>query len=373
MKLLKFTLLSAVIVSALNLQAASENEDKARVAEFADKPAEIMLVDVSANKERKITLKSAEGKDFIFIDSAGGELTVAKNSKTFKFAIRAGDNWNRARSAYNRGDYVGALSYMRPIVYPLLPFACCSEDVFAVHGYLDLFISATINAGFLKEAEAIVEAMPLATSPLLTHSALEVANALVDAGKSGAALKILDRVNIDTQENISMAMDTLDKLRLKGVSKPILVWYTKLSNMKDNSEKDVATLWMVYCDMALGNTMSAQIYLSTLKVPTTSEVFSLCQMVKGMYKEHEKKYSEALDLYAEGIVFGKLSSDWMPELLYKAGMVYKKLKNLVAANEVFLQINAIYPDSEFAPKAKKEIVKIEPKKKDSEEDDEDEE
>ncbi len=375
MKLLKFAAfffaaLFAGLLSAQDQQSSQKNPDRSYVGDYSDKPSEIMLVDAAANKERKVTLKSSSAKDFVFADSAGGELTVPKDTKTFHFAVHGGENWNRARAAFNRGNWNEALVYMRPVVYPLLQYTPFSEETFRVHGYVEMLITALLNDERLVEAEALVDALPLGDSPLIVPAALEVANALADAGKVESAMKIVNRVSLsaDEPDNIAAYMKTLDRIRLRGVSKDLLMCYTKLSNMNGNPQKDVATLWMIYCDMSLGNNMSAQVYLSSLKVPQDSEEFSLSQMLKGMYKEVEKKIPDALDMYAEGIVFGKISSDWMPELLYKTGMAYKKSKNFVAANEIFLQINALYPDSVFAPKAKAEFVKIEkPKKTEDEE------
>ena len=64
------------------------------------------------------------------------------------------------------------------------------------------------------------------------------------------------------------------------------------------------------------------------------------------------------------MVFGSLTDPWMPELLYKTAMAYKKIKNFVASNEIFAQLETLYPDNPFTALGKKEVVVI--KKKDSE-------
>lgn len=62
----------------------------------------------------------------------------------------------------------------------------------------------------------------------------------------------------------------------------------------------------------------------------------------------------------------------MPELLYRTAMAYKNIKNFVASNEIFAQLQTLYPENPFTNLGKKEIVEIKKKepKDDSDEDDE---
>ena len=39
-------------------------------------------------------------------------------------------------------------------------------------------------------------------------------------------------------------------------------------------------------------------------------------------------------------------------------MAYKKIKNFVASNEIFAQLETLYPDNPFAALGKKEVVAI---------------
>ncbi|MBR7105406.1 MAG: hypothetical protein IKC88_00315, partial [Opitutales bacterium] len=117
------------------------------------------------------------------------------------------------------------------------------------------------------------------------------------------------------------------------------------------------------------------IYLNQIKLEKTASEFSLLQLTKGMLESAKDKpdLRVVLDLYAEGIVFGSLASPWMPELLYNTGMAYKKYGKQYAANEIFAQMLAFYPDDVLTQKGQKEIVKAERKKvKKADEDDEDE-
>lgn len=352
------------------------NKDRSYVADYADKKPTIVMVDASAGKETPVTLISTSDKDFKFKDASGGELTVPKNSKSFKFAIKTDSNWGRARNAYASGNWDEAIVYLRPMVYPLLQLTPFDEDACKVHGFVEMYISALLNDNRLVEAKSLVLAMPIAElPPSLLSPVMSVADALAKSGDLKGALEITDKISLDanTMSVMEDMMQLLATLRKCGAIKECAVWYTKLGNMDANPYKSECILWMVYCDMQLGNKMSAEVYLSSVKVDRSEEAFSLLQMIKGMLKATSDKpnFGEALDLYAEGIVFGNLSSPWMPELLYNAGMAYKKLGKFVASNEIFLQMAALYPDDPLSVRGQKEIVKVEKKpKKVEDEDDE---
>ena len=353
------------------------NKDRSYVEDYADKKPTIVMVDASAGRETPVTLISASEKDFKFKDSSGGELTVPKKSKSFKFAVKTDSNWGRARNAYAAGNWDEAIVYLRPMVYPLLQLTPFDEEACKVHGFVEMYISCLLNANRLIEAKALVLAMPIPEiPPSLLSSVISVADALAKSGDVKGALAITDKISFDADTMSAMEdmMGLLATLRKCGATKECAVWYTKLGNMEGNPFKSECVLWMVYCDMQLGNKMSAEVYLSSMKVERSEEAFSLLQMIKGMLKATAEKpnFGEALDLYAEGIVFGNLSSPWMPELLFNAGIAYKKLSKFVAANEIFLQIAALYPDDPLAARGMKEIVKVEKKpKKVVDEDDED--
>ena len=106
--------------------------------------------------------------------------------------------------------------------------------------------------------------------------------------------------------------------------------------------------------MAMGNQLSAQGRLSTIEMDRTVPEFSLLQMVKGMFKESGKTpTTRPPRAYSEGVVFGSLTDSWMPELLYRTAMAYKNIKNFVASNEIFAQLQTLYPENPFTNLGKK--------------------
>ncbi len=358
--------------------AVDTNEDRSYLADFESSPASIALYDETSKAETEVTVKSVNDTEIIFV-GGGGELSVSKKKpSTLKVNVKTtSPAWKAARIAYGKEEWEAAVKNMRPLVYPLIPLMALPTDTFKGHPYLEVYIQALLNCDRVIEAESIVNALPLADCPHdLTSTAITVAEKIANKGKTKEALAILERIPFTGEkiDNIPSIMNLLAVLRKLGMTSECSLFYTKLMNV-ESPYKNEAAIWMIYCDLSMGKKMSADIYLNQIKLPNTSPEFSLLQMAKGMLaaKAAKPNLNEVLDLYAEGIVFGSLSSSWMPELLYNAGMVYKKLGKQYAANEIFAQMLAFYPDDPLTKKGQKEVVKIERKKKVVEEEDEEEE
>ncbi len=358
--------------------ATDTNEDRSYFADFETANASIVLFDENSKTETVVTVKSVGDSEIVFV-GGGGELSVSKKKpSTLKVNVKTNSSaWKAARIAFGKGEWDAAVKNMRAEIYPLIPLMSLPSETFKGHVYLEGYIQALLNAERLIEAESIVAALPLADCPHDVISiSLSVAERLIKTGKTKEAMAILERVPFTGEkiDNIPDMMNVLAELRKSGLIAECSLFYTKLMNV-ESPQKNEAAIWMIYCDLSLGKKMSADIYLNQIKLPNTSPEFSLLQMAKGMLAEKAAKpnFREVLDLYAEGIVFGSLASSWMPELLYNAGMAYKKLGKQYAANEIFAQMLAFYPDDVLTKKGQKEVVKIERKKKVSEDDEEDEE
>lgn len=356
--------------------AAPKKADRPYVSDYASKPAVILLNDKANNRNVELTLKEVKPREFVFTNPEGGEVVVQKNSKAFSFQPKTNDNLTRGMRAAAAKDWELSLDYMRDFIYPLIPLTSIPEEVFNVSNYMETFVRALSGAERYKELEAFIQALPLAdVSPSLAAEALEAADILAQQKMNAVAFSIIDKVKL-SEDSIPAAMKALATLRKNGEYKECLPRYTKISNLPENKEKDIAKLWMIFCDLSIGNRSSADIYLSTIEVKRDTAEFSLCQMVRGMVKEagETPDYKGALDLYAEGIVFGKASDNWMPELLFRTGMAYKKIGELHASNGIFKQMSVFYPGDIFSDKAKSEIVELkeEAEKSSDDEDSEDE-
>lgn len=359
-------------------EAATQNEDRSYLADYEGKAASVTLFDEKTKSESVAAFKSATDSDIVFV-GGGGDIAVSKKKpSSLKVVVKPDNNWLRIRSAIGRENWDEAIVYMRPFVYPLIPLMSINHETFKGNSYLEMYLNALVNANRMKEAVSIVDALKLGeVAPSLVSSALNVAEALAKSGDKKGALAILEHIPFsgDYTAVIPDMLSVLSELRNRGAVQECGVLYTKLTGV-DSPQKNEATLWMVYCDLSMGKKMSAEIYLNQISIDAKSPEFSLLKMAQGMLaaKADKPDYNAVLDAYAEGIVFGSLTSSWMPELLYNTGMAYKKIGKQFAANEIFAQMKALFPDNALTAKGQKEIVKIErkPKKAAASEDDEDE-
>lgn len=365
--------------------AAKDKPDRSYSADFVDQKASLYMVDttVKGAKEVLVTLKNADGADFVFTDANGSELTVPKKTKAYKFRVKAdGESLKFARDAANAEDWDVAVDNMRKTAYTLVPFAVLSDTACPDgNAMIEFFLSSLVSANRLKEAEAYVMSLPLqSASDTVKVAALSVAETLAAKKNTAKAAEIIERVRINSSTSadvIAQAMAVLDQIRTAGDFKRCSLIYSRLSALPENPMKNQAALWGVFCDIAIGNKLSAADRLAAIKMDRSEAEFSLLQMIKGDLKIQDKKPDPkaALELYSEGVVFGSLSSSWMPELLYKTAMAYKQIKNFEASNEIFKQIETLYPDSSFASLGKKEVVdikKLAPQEEDEAEDEGDE-
>ena len=298
-------------------KSAEKIIDRAYVSDFADKKASVVYM--VNNKEVPATYKEIAGKSVVFVDSTGSDLTVEHGSATFKFMLKYDrDAMNRARSYLGKEEYESAIKELRPIIYPMLPLCALSEKAFASSDLLGMFVDALLETNKMKEAYALAKTIPVELLEADNIAiVMNIAYALATKGETSKALSILEKVELKDKSQFGASdsvLKVLSVLRNAGMTKKILPLYTKLSG-SSNPQADEFKLWSIYCEIALGNKMSAEIYLNAIKMERSNDAFSLLQMVKGdLLANHPKKpdISAALDAYAEGIVFGKISNEWMP-------------------------------------------------------------
>lgn len=353
----------------------ASNEDRSYLADYDGKSATVTLFDEKAKRENVATFKSATDSAVVFVGGGGDYSVSKKKPSSLKVVVKPDGNWFRIRTALARENWDEAIAYMRPFVYPLIPLMSITDENFKGYVYLEMYLNALMNAQRPKEAIAIIDALRLGDcAPALVSTCLSVAESLAKSGNKKAALDIVEKAPFTGiyAQIIPDFFPVLAELRKQGMMQECGVFYTKLMAV-DSPSKNEATLWMVYCDLSLGKKMSAEIYLNRMNLDKKSPEFSLLKMTQGMLaaKADKPNYRTVLDSYAEGIVFGSLSSPWMPELLYNAGMTYKKIGKQYAANEIFAQMAAFYPNDSLSAKGQKEIVKIERKAKKAVSDDDD--
>ncbi len=403
-------LLSIFFGAQAQTPAASEsgNEDRSYIADFAQKSPTFGIIEDRQRPLNFLRTETVSGvKNFVFsYTDAPGELYFPRTSEKKYYVIHSA-SYRSAMDSFSKENFEDAIPLMRDAVYPYVQFLDLPEiQSLSIHADFDKFVDCLVAANKVKEAAALSATVPYSDSGnTVCLAGVKLARMFVANKMFAASDAIISKlpINQNNMELLTAFFDLLGDMRKSGKTREASLWYTKISNM-DTPLKTSAKVWMVYCDILLGNINSAKVYLDQLPTVKVEEpkaeaapaadsstpatpalppipeaapaasaskpaaeyikrddaIFSLIQMVRGIFKENDNKTEEALNLFAEGIVFGDASSDWMTELLYRTGMSYKKLGNFTASNEIFAQLMLFYPNDLFTKKAEKEVVEIKP-------------
>ncbi len=367
MKNSKISVLILAGLSSLSLFAAPA-DDKPQLSEYSKLKLPIVMIN-EAGRASEMNIDGIidiDGVSNIKISEAANPeaaiyapLTAIK----FKFRFKNTDSVSKMFSNYSAQKYEDAVLEGRKVVYPAVVYMDLPERTTNVHYLLGAFVESLMRTERFIEAKALMEALPLARANATVGKAVaDYIKFAIQAGRYSDADDILTRLNFggENLENIDSIMEAVDLLRVKGKTKEAAKWYTKLQSTPNNPKKDECTLWMAYCDFQEGKTISAQLFVDKYKdIKRDNPIYSLRSLISGMLIMTDKsKVPEALDQYAQGIVYGDISSAWADELFFNTAMAYKMLEKPATSNEIFNQLILLYPQSRFVPLAKKELVKI---------------
>ena len=362
------TLLSCASVVGF---AQSKEEDKPRIAEFANEKLPIVLVE--GRNQRDMIFESMSMKDgvptfkLLYTDGTPGAMFVSLNQKGVMFGYKVNNTLNRLRDNYARGNWEDAVSAGRRVIYPAVAIMSVDENITNIQENLGMFVESLINAKRYIEAKSLMESLPLSKATATVGKVVvDYAASMLKLGRVDDCMSVMERLNFGGENlaNIDDIMSLVDLLRSNEKIKEAVTLYTKLQSTPENPRAKEATLWMAYCDIIRGNTMAAQIFLDTPELKDlkkSDSVFSLKSMIRGILLESDKNISDALDAYGEGIVYGDTAYSWMPELLFKTAKAYKAIQKPETANEILEQIILLYPNDKFSKLSAPEIVPIEKK------------
>ncbi len=384
MNIKKSTILAATLLLVSGAAFAQKDDgDRSRISEYEKNKLPIVFVEDQKNKSAKtsnmnfeelVMVDGAINFKLSFTDGTPGSVFVPMNKEGVKFKYRVTDDLKRLRSAYMRGKWEEAVSAGRSVVYPAVVIMDVPEKITNVQENLPMFVESLLRANRYIEAKSLMESLPLSKSTYnVGLAAVEYVNLMIDAKRYEEANSVLERLNFGGAniDNLDSIMDIAHKFRKIGRIGDAVRWYTKLQSTPGNKNKNEATMWMAYCDVLNNSDITARLFVDNLKnMPKTERAYSLKCLVDGMLLEKAKKADDAVDSYAEGIVYGDITYDWMPIILYKIAKLYKANENFTASNEIFEQIALLYSDTEYAKLAKDEIVEIKTPEGEGEEEEE---
>lgn len=256
----------------------------------------------------------------------------------------------------------GALTTMRPQVYPLVKFAEVPESFRQLHVPVQKLLNTLIRAQEYDEALDLLRRIPLdKVSVEYSGFALQLLHAYLAQEDYEVATELANALPLSGaySKNISPAMDVADKLRNAEKYEAVIPLYMSIRDVVPASGKANINMWLAY-SLVLANRLSEAVpIIDTLEEPEPQErLFSLYKLLEGSLEYRKENYSDALDTLTRGFVRAQTSYSWVPEMLYLVGDCYNRSGEAEAARNVWTEISILYPDSPWAPRANAALAKL---------------
>ena len=262
----------------------------------------------------------------------------------------------------NSQNYTGALTLLRPKVYPLIKFHQVPESFTQLHVPLRSLIDTLIAAGEYAEAEDVLSRIALDTVSLkYSESAIRLMNAYLLGGNIAAGAKLAKSLPVEGAYSVNIAsiVNAADTLRAAGQYEAVIPLYRDIEKVVPDQSKDNVRMWLAYCLVLADRVDEATPMIDALKEPApTDRLFSLYKLLEGSREHSKQNYNKALDVLTRGFVRAQTSYDWVPEMLYLIGDCYARAEDTVAARNVWTEIAILYPDSPWADRAESSLAEL---------------
>lgn len=364
-KRMRFCSLKALLVAALPLGfACSGFAENAYWTELGSVPVYIQQVNNGATQ----TLKFIDYKNDMLIaeidlgDGGIGEMSLPVGelmASTLRFDI--GD-MEQVYGMIRNGNYSGAITLLRPKVYPLIKFHQVPELLTQLHAPIRALLDSLISQGELDEADDLIGRLTLEKLDLkYSQIAIRLMQAYLDDGNYEAAARIAHDLpkNGDYSANISEVIKAADALRGAGEYEAVIPLYRQIeSSVPENVRKNVR-MWLAYSLVLANRVDEASPMIDAMQEPEPKDrLFSLYKLLQGSREHRNKNYGDALDVLTRGFVRAQTSYVWVPEMLYLIGDCYARAEDPIAARNVWSEITALYPESPWAKRATDSLSKL---------------
>jgi tetratricopeptide (TPR) repeat protein len=262
----------------------------------------------------------------------------------------------------NNGNYTGALTLMRPFVYPLIKFHEVPETFTQLHIPIRTLIESLIAADELNEAKDVIGRIQLDKVGLAySELAIKLLNAYVAQDNFDAAAEMTESIPVDGPYavNIRPIVDAADALRAAGKYAAVIPLYRQILEVVPADVKDNVQMWLAYSLVLADRIDEATPIIDSLQEPEPQErLFSLYKLLQGSREYRQQQYGQALDLLTRGFVRAQTSYVWVPEMLYLIGDCYARLGDTLAARNVWTEIAILYPTSPWGQRAQSSLAQL---------------
>lgn len=262
---------------------------------------------------------------------------------------------DRVPALIEQQNYEGALSTLRPVVYPLIKFHQVPGSFTQLHSPIYALMDTLLAAGELNEAEFILSKIQLELSPpRYSQIAINLMNAFISKEQFDKAGAIAQSIPVEGQytSNISPIINATDALRAAGLYQAVIPLYRSIRTSVPDNLKQNIDMWLAYSLSLNNETDEATEIFNSLSEPAPNDrLYSLYKLLEGSRAYREEAYGLALDVLTRGFVRAQASYSWVPEMLYLIGDCYLRNSDNVAAKNVWTEVVTLYPDSPWAERS----------------------
>jgi tetratricopeptide (TPR) repeat protein len=325
---------------------------------FGQQPVVVQLLQDGAPTGQSWTLSGFEEGQLEVRLPTGGEMGLEPSAQLagqMRFPAFATDVYRAAVRAERYGD---AVRELRPLTYPLLKFGSLPPQFNQVHDGIEALLQALTEAGLLDEALAIFDGYPaLIREERYQRFAFRLIQRLAEAGDTGKAVTLLANIPVEElPEGLMSALLTFAyDLRVRGEYESLIpVYEAMIPELKGSMLRD-AQIWLAYSHAALDQDAESEAIFVTIEEPgPKDEGFGLYQLLIGYRLYRQGQFSDALNAFAHGLVYSRANESWIPEALYYIGSAYRQLDRLVPARNTFEELFRLFPDSQWAARAREQ-------------------
>ncbi|MEM8549706.1 MAG: CDC27 family protein [Verrucomicrobiota bacterium] len=300
---------------------------------------------------------------FRFEPTAREEITIPLDTPGLYIFFNTPRTYSGHVSMIRSRQYDDVVEAMRPYTYPLIKFADIPSNNINIHPIIDNFALALSRSSYLDEAVDVFNRLPLdKLDPRFVDHALFVVDRLAEDDRMDDAIKLLDQLPLSGDRAAQMLprlYQFANSQREQGNIKSALFLYERLKDLPDNPQRDEAILWAAYCNLEMGKPQTALLFVELVgPIKPDQRAFSLERLVSGRIDMEADRPLDAMRKISHGVVTADIADPWMPELLYRSGELYQKLKQPDVAREVYGEVDLLFSSSSWGQRSRRALARL---------------
>lgn len=360
-----------ILVACLTLTALAPVFGQVQVdyfEEFAREPVPVVNRSIGVTSEQKLWLVGEDQGDLLLRVTPArpeGEIGFPKDSEGLLLQVLLPEETYEGVTKIAQGKLEEGIMLMRPTMYPLIQYLNLPTSAINIHPTVERFVYALVNTpGHENEANEVIRRIPLTeVPPEFTVHALTLVTRLVEVGDKESALRLLNRIPMDeeNQRMLDLVMSFADRMRQENNLDEALFLYDRIQQAEGTEAATLATLWSAYCNVEQNRLQMAEIFVDEAgDFGPEDRAYSLARLVNAKVQLKDQDFTDAMKEAAQGVVAADVGYNWMPELTFTVGECYENLEQPDTAREVFNEVILFYPDSAWAEAAKESLGRLPP-------------